>query len=61
MTRYRIGTHVSPRLRYFRPGYAERALLVAAVLVPGMVERLAKNVLRVRRQVIRYRRREFVV
>ena len=44
-----------------RPGDAECPLLVAAVLVPGVIERLAENVLRMRRQMVGHGRRQLIV
>ncbi len=44
-----------------RPGDAKRRRLVAAVPLPGVVERLAENVLRVRRQMIAHGRRQFII
>ena len=44
-----------------RPGNAEAALFIAVIFLPGMVERLAEDVLRVQRQMIGHCRREFVV
>src|SRR4051812_34079735 len=43
------------------PGDAEGALLITIVLLPRMVERLAEDILGVRRQVVRNRRGQFVI
>ena len=44
-----------------RPGDAERPLIIAAIFVPGVVERLAEDVLSVLRQMFRNRKWKLIV